>query len=177
MPGLELGLNLKKKRFEQEFILGSPRSESTRYFHERDRDSVSTYYIIDDMIQTSVSLSYQAGYSVYTSKSGKFNIVPGLGMALHANFIKSIHYYDDAPGVIDMKMQIATFSPYLFTTFRYDLNEKWGIEGTVMYKPYYAMYWRDKTFYGGNKEVRHDWFSSDFGTSVIYSRFGVSYKF
>ncbi len=175
-PGIEVGMNLKKKRFEQEFILGSPRSESYRYYHERDRDSISTYYIIDDVIQTGVSFNYQAGYSIYTSKSGKINIVPGLGMALHASFVKRIRY-DDALGVIDYKMQTLAFNPYLFTTFRYALNEKWSAEASFMYSPYFALYWRSKFFYNSGDKVDHYWGSGDSGKAIINSRFGVSYKF
>lgn len=176
VPGIELGLNLKKRRFEQEFILGSPSISRETFYKFPPGGSNSDYYQ-ENHIHTHIGIRYQAGYEVWKGSKEKFRIVPGLGLAWNGGFNKTVSY-ESGYGYITDKSQGQAFRPYLHTSFNYAFNTRWGMDMTLMYSPTAVYLVRIKNFYpSGSSRVFSASWTSDEVASTIFSRIGVSYKF
>lgn len=176
MQGTQLGLNIKKDRFEQEFVLGSPWRDRTTHFYEFPGSNGTSYYS-EDFIQHTFSMAWQAGYEMFTTKLRRFHFIPGLGVALSTNFSKRVTYSMDPEGFLDNKMQVLLLRPYIHGTVHYSLNSKWGMDATLMYSPYSAVYWRNKSFNrnGDTKTMDSAWIS-DALIFTFFSRLGISYR-
>lgn len=176
VQGIEVGLNLKKKRIEQELLLASPSLSHSTYWKQSPSDTNTDYYQ-EDFIQTTLGLRYQASYELWKGAKEKFRILPGLGIALNSSFAKTVSY-ESGYGFIEDKMQFVLIRPYIHTSFNYALNAHWGMDATFMFSPMLGMYARIKNFYpSGSYSVLSDWLSNDQPVSTIFSRIGVSYRF
>lgn len=176
VSGMELGLNIKKKRFEQEFILRTPTLNSTTYYTER-HGSVNTEYYREDIINTGFGVRYQGAYEIWKSKRERVHIVSGLGLSFNSNFIKFVSY-ETGNGFIYAKFQFLVFSPYIHTSLNYAFNAHWGMDFTLMYGPMAGIYSRVNNLYrnGTNRPSSSTWISDE-TNRTISSRLGVSYTF
>lgn len=173
---MEVGLNLKKNRFEQELILQSPTLNQTTQYKESYGSPDKTYYQVA-LIRTNLGLRYQAGYEIWKGAKEKFRIVPGLGLAVNSHFAKMVSY-ESGLGFIEAKWQLLFFRPYVHTALHYAFNARWGMDFTLMYSPLDGHFSRVKNFYQSGTVVKSsNWGSSDSPSKLIYSRMGASYRF
>lgn len=176
ISGIELGFNIKKKRFEQEFILKTPTLNSTTYYKERN-GSGNTGYYREDIINTGFGIRYQGAYEIWRSKQERVHVVSGLGLSFNSNFSKFVSY-ETGNGFIVAKFQFLVFSPYIYTSLNYAINAHWGMDFTLMYGPKAGIYSRVNNFYrnGTNQPESISWISDEMNRTIS-SRLGVSYTF
>lgn len=178
--GIELGLNMKYKRWEHELILGSPVLSETTHVDEIFRDSAGrlTGFSYETNYHTKISLNYQGAFRVYTNRTKKLNVSLGLGIAAWSQFSKSFDYAGNER-FIDYRMNVFLLRPHVLGAFNYSLSPRWTLNCTLMFGPQTWIYRTRKERYTQYGEIHtyNSKFWNNYSRHLIASRIGFGYLF
>lgn len=178
--GIELGLNMKYKRWEHELILGSPVLSESTHVNDVYLDSTGrlTQISYETNYHTKISFNYQGAYRVFTNRTKKLNVSLGLGIAAWSKFTKSFDYAGNER-FIDYRMKAFLLRPYALSTFNYLLSPRWSFNFSLMFGPRTWIYRTVEFRYTPHGEIRtsNSKFSNNYSRHLIASRIGFGFLF